>query len=281
MTSEDRLRAELEALEHSAPGDLPPRPSLDRRSGWRRTWAPAALAVATGVLVGVVAFEGLGSLRSGESPEPSARIRDPRDGELISIPTAPPRLPDENGMVICNQALLSGVLVSHAEWGLTVGQGVGDPPLVFWPNGYLGRIAGDRMELLDDKGRVVARTGDRIKAAGGGTTINGVEGFGVCPGTIEVQAAEPAAGFTQEQAVAAARAAAPQSADRRIISAKAGPLGELLAPGTYDFSSAIPSDRWVWVINLGSGQPLGEGQGSIVVIDFLDGRVYGVIDWIS
>lgn len=115
----------------------------------------------------------------------------PRDGELVAVPTAPPLVPDENGAVICNSALMSGVLVSHSEWGITVGGGAGEPLPVFWPNGYVGRIVGDRVELLDRGRRVVARTGDRIEAGGGLTTINGVEGFGICPGTIEVQPAEP------------------------------------------------------------------------------------------
>jgi hypothetical protein len=121
----------------------------------------------------------------------SSPVPGPRDGELVAVPTAPPLVPDENGAVICLGALLSGVLVSHPEWGITVGGGAGEPPPVFWPNGFVGRIVGDRIELLDRERRVVARTGDRIEAGGGGTTIDGVVGFGVCPGTIEVQPAEP------------------------------------------------------------------------------------------
>jgi hypothetical protein len=119
-----------------------------------------------------------------EAPSPVATVG---DGDLISIPTAPPLVPDQNGAVACHDALLSGRLVLHPEWGIGVGGGQGESLLVFWPHGYVGRIAGDRIELLDGEGRVVGRTGDRIRAGGGMTTINGVEGFGVCPVGIEVQ----------------------------------------------------------------------------------------------
>jgi hypothetical protein len=84
-------------------------------------------------------------------------------------------------------------------------------------------------------------------------------------------------GRTEEQAVAAARGAAPQSADREVRRVETGPSGELLEREVYEFSSEIPSDRWVWVIILAS-----QGQGgSSVVIDFLDGRVYGVVNFVE
>jgi hypothetical protein len=89
--------------------------------------------------------------------------------------------------------------------------------------------------------------------------------------------AAPTTGLTQEQAITVARVAAPQSADRSVRRAEAGPAGELVEPQVYEFSSDIPSDRWVWVIILATQ---GEG-GSSVVIDFLDGRVYGVVNVIE
>jgi hypothetical protein len=118
-----------------------------------------------------------------ETPAPTSTLS---DGPLISIPTQAPFVRDQNGVLFCNEALLSGRLVAHPQWGIAVEGG-----LVFWPNGYVGRIAGDRIELLDDKGRVVARTGDQIEAGGGQATINGLDGFAVCPGVSRVQPAEP------------------------------------------------------------------------------------------
>ena len=77
-----------------------------------------------------------------------------------------------------------------------------------------------------------------------------------------------------------ARAAAPQSADRPVVRADAGPAGELPETDHFDLTPAPAPDRWVWIVILASGPSLGE-EGSIVVIDFLDGGVYGVVDIIG
>lgn len=88
-------------------------------------------------------------------------------------------------------ALLAGLLVSHPEWGIAVRVGPGEPQLTFWPHGYTGRIAGDRVELIDNDGQVVAPAGDNIEAGGGLITFGGDKGFGVCPGSITVEPAPP------------------------------------------------------------------------------------------
>lgn len=91
----------------------------------------------------------------------------------------------------------------------------------------------------------------------------------------------PAGGLTLEQAVAAARTAAPHRADAAVYSAEAGPFSDLLEPEVaYRISPASPAERWVWVINLASG-PEGGMEGSMVVVDFIDGSVLGVIEWTS
>ena len=88
------------------------------------------------------------------------------------------------------------------------------------------------------------------------------------------------AGLTEDQAVIAAREAAPQSGDLEVSSAKVGTFEELLGPPeTFgDIPPGIPGDRMVWVIVLGGNGP--EQGGSIVVIDFLDGRLYKVWDFL-
>jgi hypothetical protein len=110
-------------------------------------------------------------------------------GALVEVPTGPLAVPDENGVIACHQALMTGPLIAHPRWGITVGGAPGEAPPVFWPNGYVARDAGDHLELLNDRGQVVARTGDIVSAAGGQGTINGMEGFIVCPVGIEFQRA--------------------------------------------------------------------------------------------
>lgn len=113
----------------------------------------------------------------------------PRDGDLIAIPTAEPVVADEG--TVCLDAANGGRLAAHPQWGIAVVSGGSGPQRMIWPNGYVARIAGDRLELLDGEGEVVARTGDHIQVGGGETTIGGVQGWIVCPAGIKVEPVWP------------------------------------------------------------------------------------------
>ena len=147
----------------------------------------AATAAGVGLAI-IVLIAGIGLIQrasmvtSGGGP--------PQDGDLISIPTAAPLVPDAEGNV-CLLAGAEGRLVVHPSWGLAIQSGPNPPYPILWPHGYVGRIAGDRVELLDHRGRVVARSGDSIEMGGGQVTIEGVRGFGACPNSISVLAAQP------------------------------------------------------------------------------------------
>ncbi len=68
--NDERLRSELDALERSAPADLPPRPSIERR---RSRWlVPAMFMVLAGLLIGVSAPVWLGAVRPVASTGPTA-----------------------------------------------------------------------------------------------------------------------------------------------------------------------------------------------------------------
>jgi hypothetical protein len=85
-------------------------------------------------------------------------------------------------------------------------------------------------------------------------------------------------GLSKAEAVEIARQAAPQSADYPITVAEAGPASELVAD--TGFAEDVPGDRWIWYIVLDNGGAL-SGEGSIIVIDYVDGRVYDVVDIIG
>jgi hypothetical protein len=108
-----------------------------------------------------------------------------RTGDLISIPTAPRA--DGDG---CRLALLSGTLTAHPAWGVAVSGG-NVPQLVFWPNGWSAERTDDGANLIDQEGRVVARTGDDVRAAGGLATFGGREGFAVCASDLHFEPAAP------------------------------------------------------------------------------------------
>jgi hypothetical protein len=81
-------------------------------------------------------------------------------------------------------------------------------------------------------------------------------------------------GLSKAEALAIAREAAPQSADYPVFVAEAGPASEWAADPR--FPEDVPGDRWVWYVVLDTGAL--SGEGSIIVIDYIDGRVYDVVD---
>jgi hypothetical protein len=100
-------------------------------------------------------------------------------------------------------------------------------------------------------------------------------------GTATPSSTTTTSGLTEAEAVAAARTAAPQTANQPLLSAHSGPAGELLVPAeAYAIEPPLPPDRLVWKLVFGSGSGF-DAEGSIVVIDALDASVYAIIDWLS
>jgi hypothetical protein len=65
------------------------------------------------------------------------------------------------------------------------------PEFVYWPHGFHARLTEEGAELLDRNGRVVAHTGDEVRAAGGLARFGGREGFAVCPTDLHFEPADP------------------------------------------------------------------------------------------
>jgi hypothetical protein len=91
----------------------------------------------------------------------------------------------------------------------------------------------------------------------------------------------PAGGLTREEAIAVAREAAPQAADYpEVIRADAGPFGTQLVD-SLEYTERPAPDRWVWVIMLCDGCGPLAGHSTLVILDYLDGRIYLVADFIG
>ena len=90
------------------------------------------------------------------APEPTA--------VLFQVPTQGPPPP---GGAVCMDALNSGTLVADARWGIALGQEGAPTMQVMWPSGYFGRRTAAAVELLDEKGVVVGRVGNRVTIGGG------------------------------------------------------------------------------------------------------------------
>ena len=91
----------------------------------------------------------------------------------------------------------------------------------------------------------------------------------------------PTGGLTRTEAIEAARRAAPHAADYpEVIRADAGPFGtEAMGFESLEDIERPADSRWVWVIMLCEGCGPLSGQGTFVILDYLDGRVYGIINF--
>jgi hypothetical protein len=56
-------------------------------------------------------------------------------------------------------------------------------------------------------------------------------------------------------------------------------MAEAFAPPELSDATrgVVAPDRWVWVVYLASGEPLA-AEGTVVVLDFIDGTVYEVVN---
>lgn len=87
----------------------------------------------------------------------------------------------------CDEALLTGRLVTSAQSGLAVQDPTGKVTEVVWPFGYSARQGVSGVDLLDERGVVVAREGDFVEITGG-LDLN--ELWDACAGTITVVPAQ-------------------------------------------------------------------------------------------
>lgn len=123
-------------------------------------WALGSIAAGIGAMVVLVAAA------SGLFSSPSA------DPGRVPLPTTNLVLGME-----CNAAERVGELAVDDGSSLT-----GNGTRILWPMGYVGRVRGDVVEVLDPAGAVVARTGDVISVGGGGSD----DGFRMCPASATV-----------------------------------------------------------------------------------------------
>ena len=87
--------------------------------------------------------------------------------------------------------------------------------------------------------------------------------------------------LSRDEAIAAAREAAPQASDYpEVVRVEAGPF-EDMGVESLEYELRPEADRWVWVIILCEGCGPLSGEGTVVVLDYLDGRVYAVQDFIG
>ena len=81
-------------------------------------------------------------------------------------------------------ALMEGTLILDSNGCLRVKVERGDTPLVLWRYGFTLQVDGDRVEVHNDKGQLVARVGEPVRM-GGGSAPNPVDdglSIATCPG---------------------------------------------------------------------------------------------------
>jgi hypothetical protein len=91
--------------------------------------------------------------------EPSPLPANPAPGTVVLLTTG-------GGSIGCPLAVVEGDLVIDENAGSAViANGVRER--IRWPYGYAGRRSGNEVEILDRAGKVVGRTGTRVRLGGG------------------------------------------------------------------------------------------------------------------
>jgi hypothetical protein len=89
--------------------------------------------------------------------------------QAASVPPAEPFAirTAADSTLMCMDALLAGTLTRSAASGLGVAAENGQSTAIEWPFGYSARVEADRVVLVDETGKVVAREGEAISLGGG------------------------------------------------------------------------------------------------------------------
>ena len=112
---------------------------------------------------------------------------------------------------------------------------------------------------------------EALRGEGGNTEEPDAKQTGASP------AKPPGDGLSTDEAVSAARKAVPKTWDWEVAVVEAGPIREIVPDYVpSDWAHELEPDRWVWRVMFVSGY-----EGSEVFVDFEDGSLLGVMDWIS
>ena len=104
-------------------------------------------------------------------------------------------------------------------------------------------------------------------------TVHPADGGRFVPDPVPT-AAQPSDGISEDEALQAAREVVPDPEEWELVYATAGPLGRVEpAWESYPWAEDLSPDLWVWRVFLVRGD-----MGAIVIMDFADGSVHGILD---
>lgn len=118
---------------------------------------PRRLPAASAAFLAVLALAACNAATGGAATEPAEPTI-----EAVAITV------EEQPANACMEALITGRLVPHPDWGLALqAPGGGELSHPIFPFGYTAARQGEAIVLLDENGRLVARVGDTIQSSGG------------------------------------------------------------------------------------------------------------------
>jgi hypothetical protein len=88
--------------------------------------------------------------------------------------------PHDDATVGCYTNFAVGELVVDAEFGTALIEDGRKAVPVMWPPGTMGRQAGSAVEVVNKKGQVIARTGNRYQIEGAGNARSPLPGWLAC-----------------------------------------------------------------------------------------------------
>lgn len=227
-------------------------------------------------------------------------------GEVVSAAPGMAQIPmpDEQMSAVLVEPPRGAITASEAvELARSANAQVGDTPIVNFMEVHYATPEPDS-PLADFVGWVILSSDIYLPRSGPVDTPQGGPAFGCawvfvdvdgeivadwsdgCPDPLSslpsaAGAAVPTpAGVTRDEAIEIAAAADPDSS-AHVVRAEAGLFGDLVGRALAAYvDSPPPSDRWVWLVDQATRPGFG-AEGSVVIIDFRTGEVYGVVEWIS
>lgn len=119
---------------------------------WRAVWSLVSTAAIVLIAIGALAI-----LRPSNGAPSGSEVAVRTQAPFSDSETPPP----------CPAGELRGQLVADEVEGVIILEESGLRRAVIWPHGYVARLNAGGLELLDERGQVVAHEGDQIVIGGG------------------------------------------------------------------------------------------------------------------
>jgi hypothetical protein len=192
----------------------------------------------------------------------------PPDPSIVPVPTQAADAPGASPHA-CMTALAVGRLVLDSRWGLALGVEGGANQQVIWPFGWIARRTDGGLVLVNAKGTVVAREGNRIQLGGG----HDGNGAWVTCGDLVVFSWDPPLSVANGTSLRVTVAVNGLVLATIQPGERADPIAATLPPRPWAIELRAPSGRVLAALTVAVDDPIGPTFGRASRVDLSCGRL--------